>query len=284
MHNLIHSFLFTVYVVLFLSACSPLTLLNATVSDNGYQSIVNQAYGPQPRQRLNVYMPNKVENNADVVIFYYGGRWQNGSKGLYTFVADAFTSKGIITVLPDYRLSPGVDWRDFISDGADTYQWVHNNIGKYNGNPKRIFIMGHSAGAHIAAMVAVRGSLLDKNIRRPCGFVGLAGPYDFLPIDQADISRVFSTADDLKNTQPITFVDKGDPAMLLLHGLNDTTVKPGNSIRMAQRARELGGQAKIKLYKAVDHSDILISLSSTFRNYSPALKDSIAFMKSVECK
>ena len=132
-------------------------------------------------------------------------------------------------------------------------------------------------------MVAVKESLLDKGIKRPCGFIGLAGPYDFLPISDADVKRVFGSADDLQNTQPITFVNKGDPAMLLLHGLDDTIVKPGNSTRMAKRVKQFGDQAEAKLYKDVDHSDILISLSSTFRNFSPALKDSVAFMKNVEC-
>lgn len=266
-----------------LSGCSPLGVLNATVSSDGYKSTLNQAYGNQLRQHLDVHVPNHVSENADVVVFYYGGRWQSGNKEQYVFVADALTSKGIITVLPDYRLYPDVDWSDFIQDGASAYQWVVKNIAKYNGNPKRIFVMGHSAGAHISAMVAVDESLLDKGTKRPCGFMGLAGPYDFLPIRDADVIQVFSSAKDLKDTQPITFVNKNDPAMLLMHGKDDVSVQVGNSTRVAELVERIGGSVATKIYDDVDHIDILISLSSTFRHISPVLNDSVAFMQDVDC-
>jgi acetyl esterase/lipase len=262
--------------VIIVSACSPLSLLNSTVDHSGYNSHLDITYGSQPRQPLKA--------DADVVIFYYGGRWQSGNKHEYTFVADAFTSKGIIAVLPDYRLYPEVDWQTIINDAADAYEWVHNNIAHYQGNPQRIFVAGHSAGAHIAAMLVLNDDLLNGSAKPPCGFIGLAGPYDFLPIEQADIKRVFSTSDNLLQTQPITYVSPGDPAIMLLHGEGDTTVKPGNSIRMADMLRLRGGQAEYVLYKDVDHVDILLSLSSTFRDYSPALQDSIEFIQRVDCK
>jgi len=270
-------------IAILLSGCSPLGMLNATVSDDGYKTTANQSYGPDRRQELNVYVPNDVQDNADVVIFYYGGRWQFGNKEQYTFVADAFTSQGFVTVLPDYRLYPAVDWKDFIKDGASAYQWVHNNIAKFQGNPKRIFIIGHSAGAHIAAMLSADESLFKQETKRPCGFIGLAGPYDFLPISDADVQQVFGSARDLRVTQPVTFVSKGDPAMLLLHGKDDTTVKPRNATRLAKRVAQSGDKAEVKFYEDVDHIDILISLSSTFRGFSPALKDSVNFIKKVEC-
>lgn len=281
---LVYSFLLPLSMLISLGACSPLALLNATVSNDGYTSTLNQAYGKHRRQQLNIHVPNMVNNNADVVIFYYGGHWQSGSKDDYAFVADAFTENGVITVIPDYRVFPDADWREFISDGANTYQWVYDNIAGFGGNPERIFIMGHSAGAHIAAMVTTNPSLFRSPIKPPCGFLGLAGPYDFLPISDADVKQVFASADDLKNTQPITFVSAGVPDMLLMHGLNDTTVKPGNSTRLAARVNQFQGRAQIKLYKGVDHTDILISLASTFRSYSPALSDSMEFIQKTQCE
>lgn len=277
------NFILFVFLLIFLGGCSPLDTLNAIVSSDGYQSILNQSYGDKPRQTLNIHIPNKVASNADVVVFYYGGRWQYGNKDQYAFVADALTSKGIVTVLPDYQLYPNVDWPDFIDDGAKAYEWVVKNIAKYNGNPKRIFVMGHSAGAHIAAMVAMDESLVGETLKRPCGFMGLAGPYDFLPIRDADIIRVFSSADDLKMTQPISFVNAGDPAMLLMHGEDDVSVKVGNTIRIAKRVKQVGGIVETKIYDDVDHIDILISLSSTFRHVSPVLNDSISFMQNIDC-
>lgn len=269
--------------LLLLSACSPLPLLSAISTDDGYQRLINQDYGAERRQQLTVYIPRNVGGNADVVIFYYGGRWQSGSKEQYAFVADALTAQGFVTVIPDYRLYPDVDWRDFIQDGADAYQWVYQNIDRYHGNPKRIFVMGHSSGAHIAAMVNLNESLLEPGVKRPCGFVGLAGPYDFLPIADADVQQVFSSAADLRDTQPATFVNKGDPVMLLLHGRDDTTVKPGNTTRLAERVRQSGSHVEQKLYEDLGHVGILISLSSTFRGYSPALQDGVTFMQKLEC-
>jgi len=282
MSRLIFIIILSLYSALFMSACSPLQLLSAIAND-GDPSSVDQAFGPDQRQQLTVYVPQNVEGNADVVIFYYGGRWQSGDKEKYAFVADALTTRGFITVLPDYRLYPNVDWPDFIQDGASAYQWVYKNIGKYHGNPNRIFVMGHSSGAHIAAMVNVKESLLEQSVKRPCGFVGLAGPYDFLPIADVDVQQVFSSATDLHDTQPVTFVNKGDPVMLLLHGRDDTTVKPGNATRLAERVKQFGDHVELKFYDDLGHIGLLISLSSTFRGYSSALQDSVTFMRKVEC-
>jgi len=276
-------FIFLFFCIVSLGGCSPLEMLNATVSDDGYTSVLNRMYGNHPRQELSIHVPTKMKKNADVVVFYYGGRWQYGSKNDYAFVADALTSKGLITVIADYRLYPQVDWREFVQDGASAYQWVTKNIKHYGGNPNRVFVMGHSAGAHIAAMTAVDESLINKSTHRPCGLIGLAGPYDFLPIRDEDVIRIFSTALDINNTQPITFVNLGDPAMLLLHGADDEAVKPGNSTRMAARAKALGVPATASLYKDTDHIDILISLSSTFRSFSPALADATAFIARTAC-
>jgi len=282
------TFVLPLLMLFSLGACSPLGLLNATVSSDGYNSTLNQAYGEQVRQQLNIHVPKTVNKDADVVIFFYGGRWQSGNKEDYAFVADAYTSNGVILVIPDYRVYPQVDWRDFIRDGAAAYQWVYENIARFGGNAERIFMMGHSAGAHISAMVAVRQSLIGSATKRPCGFIGLSGPYDFLPIRDDDVKRVFASADDLQNTQPITFVSRGVPDMLLLHGRDDTTVKPGNSTRLAARVNQLNGRAQVKLYEGVDHIDILLSLllslASTFRRYSPALADSMVFIQDTRCQ
>ena len=279
-----HLYAFIYFLILMLSiGCTPLEILNGSVSNDGYKSNLDQLYASKPRHKLDIHTPNQVKNNTDVVIFFYGGRWQSGNKKDYTFVADAFTSNGVITVIPDYRLYPIVDWRDIIKDAAKAYQWVYENIQRYNGNPERIFIMGHSAGAHIAAMVAVDDSLLNTRTKRPCGFIGLAGPYDFLPIRDADVKQVFSTADDITDTQPINYINEAEPPMLLLHGLDDTSVKPGNSVRMGKRMKKVDGLAEIKLYKDIDHIDLLISLSSTFRHVSPALKDSVTFINNTSC-
>lgn len=278
--------LFAFLCTFLLSACSPLDLLNATVSDSGYRTISNQAYGTHQRQKLDIHLPLNVTAATDVVVFFYGGRWQTGNKEDYAFVAEAFTSQGFITVIPDYRLYPDVDWRDFIQDGAAIYNWVEKNIGRHHGNPRRIFLSGHSAGAHIAAMVMLDEKLREKATSqiKPCGFIGLAGPYDFLPFTDDDVKRVFSSSDNLIETQPIYYVDGSEAALLLLTGDRDTSVKPRNSRRLRDRMQRKGGKAEMITYKDIDHIDLIISLASPFRSRAPTLVDASKFIRETDCQ
>lgn len=271
---------------LLLGGCSPLTVLSASVGSN-YQQTANQAYGKDPRQSLDVYVPAmpQAKADADVVLFIYGGRWQFGSKDEYRFVADSLAEQGFITVIPDYRLFPQVDWRDFIADSAAAYRWVETHIAAYGGNPRRIFIMGHSAGAHMAAMVALDPVLRKQagSDKAPCGLIGLAGPYDFLPISDADIREVFKSAKQLVETQPIFYVDRDAPAMLLLTGEADATVKPGNTYRMATAVREKGGKAQVIGYPEVGHISIMLAMARPLHYLAPTLQDTTHFIRQTSC-
>ena len=274
-------FLLSLFVI---SGCSPLSVLNATVGSN-YQQTANQAYGPNPRQKLDVFVPAKPVANADVVVFIYGGRWQFGSKEEYRFVADGLAAKGLITVIPDYRLYPQVDWRDMIADTAAAYRWTETHIASLGGNPRRIFIMGHSSGAHLAAMVALDAKvrLQAGASRAPCGVIGLAGPYDFLPIEDADVQQVFKTANPLIESQPIYYVTDKAPPMLLLTGAADTTVKPGNTDRFAAAIQARGGIAEVKHYPDVAHIGIMLALARSLSFMAPTLQDSASFIQRTAC-
>ena len=267
-----------------LGACSPLSVLNATAGSN-FQKTANQAYGADARQKLDVFVPQMPVANADVVLFIYGGRWQYGSKEEYRFVADGLAEKGFISVIPDYRLYPQVDWRDFIADTAAAYRWVETHIATYGGNPQRIFIMGHSAGAHMAAMVALDPALRQKtgSQRPPCGMIGLAGPYDFLPIEDADVQQVFSSAKPLITSQPIYYATHIGSPMLLLTGDADTIVKPGNTYRMAKAVQAHGGKAEVLSYPEVGHIDIMLALSRSLSFLAPSLQDSADFIRKTTC-
>ena len=270
--------------LLLASGCSPLSLLSATSGSN-YQRTTNQAYGNDLRQALDVYVPAMTIENADVVMFIYGGRWQFGSKDEYRFIAAGLTGKGFITVIPDYRLYPQVDWRDFIADNAATYRWVETHIAAFGGNPRRIFVMGHSAGAHIAAMVALDSKLRQQtgSDHAPCGLIGLAGPYDFLPIEDADVQQVFKSANQPIETQPIFYVDRNAPSMLLLTGAADTTVKPGNSYRLAAAVQARGGKAEVISYPDVGHVGILLAMAPPLSFLAPSLRDTTSFIHKTVC-
>ncbi|MBI3546553.1 MAG: alpha/beta hydrolase [Gammaproteobacteria bacterium] len=273
-------------IALFSGACSRLDVLNATAGSSGYRRVADQAYGSAPRQKLDIYIPTDKTANTDVVIFFYGGRWQTGDKNDYRFAAAGLTANGVISVIPDYRLYPQVDWRDFIGDAAAAYRWVEKNIAAHGGNPRRIFLMGHSAGAHITAMVA-----LDQSLRRqagseinPCGMIGLAGPYDFLPFADADVKQVFHSAERALETQPVFYADRTDPNILLLTGDADTSVKPRNTYRLAQTLQDRGGKAQVIVYKGVGHAEILIALAPRLKFIAPVLSDALNFIRKTECE
>ncbi len=253
-------------------------MLNATVPSWGYARTANIAYGNLPRQTLDVYRPNGTSRGASVVIFFYGGDWQNGSKEDYRFVAQAMSSEGFVTVMPDYRLYPNVTFPAFVEDGAQAVRWTHDHAAEFGGDPDKIFLMGHSAGAYIAALLTLDGRYLHSvgldrsNIRATAA---LSGPYDFYPAP-FDLPAFGMTSPDAPldiNTQPIHFVDGKEPPMLLVQGLRDPTVDPANATRLATKIRDAGGQVKLITYADRGHPDIVMSLATPFRWLAPVLRD-----------
>jgi acetyl esterase/lipase len=218
------------------------------------------------------------DGGRGVVIFFYGGDWQVGKKYDYRFVAEALVSQGFVAVLPDYRLYPSVKFPAFVEDGAMAVRWTHDHVDRFGGDPKRIFLMGHSAGAHIAALLTLNGEYLkavglDRQVIRATA--ALSGPYDFVP--SRDDRAVFGLSRDETTTypamEPITYADGTEPPMLLIHGTSDDVVGVGNADRLASRIRWAGGQVKLIEYKNVDHSGVVLSLARSFRFIAPTLKD-----------
>jgi acetyl esterase/lipase len=264
-----------------IAGCGPAALLNALVPDDGYRVERDLAYGDAARQRLDLYLPDEAVAPAPVVVFFYGGRWEAGSKADYRFVGEALAARGFVVVIPDYRLYPEVRFPTFVEDGAAAVAWVRRNIGRFGGEPWQIHLMGHSAGAHIAALLA-----LDRRYLATAGvepgtlesFVGLAGPYDFLPLTDATLKRIFA-ADDLAATQPITFAEGSAPRALLLHGEDDRTVLPRNSQHLAAALEAAGGRAQLRLYPDLDHVALVAALAAPLRWLAPVLDDVTAFLR-----
>jgi acetyl esterase/lipase len=240
------------------------------------------AFGADPRQKLNIWQPANAPKNAPVLVFYYGGSWKMGERDFYDFFGRSMAAKGFIVVIPDYRLTPQVRFPAFVEDGAAAIAWTYTNIAKYGGDPKRISLSGHSAGAHIAAMVTLdkqwlaKAGVPDGTIR---AFAGLAGPYDFLPFTTDASKAAFGHEPDPRITQPITYARKDAPPMLLLTGSADDTVKPRNSIALAKAETALGGAALAKEYPGIDHSEIIQSFARPFRDKAPVRDDITVFLK-----
>ncbi|MGI9046624.1 MAG: alpha/beta hydrolase [Burkholderiales bacterium] len=269
-------------LLLALAACSPIALLNLVISEDGYKKTADINYGDAPRNQLDVYTPDSEPAGAPVVVFFYGGNWEHGARGEYLFVAEALTSRGFVTVVPDHRLYPEVRFPVFLEDSARAVKWVKDNIASHGGDPERIFLMGHSSGAYNAAMLAIDGRFLRNagiDAATLNGFIGLAGPYDFLPLSSNTLKAIFNTPQGLEKTQPINFVSGNEPPMLLLHGSSDETVRPRNSSRLAARVRERGGEVTHIVYDDVSHVRIVGALASPFRDWAPVLDDVARFIR-----
>lgn len=263
---------------------SPLHTFNTLVPKDGdsREAAADIAFGSHERQRLDVYEPrNMGPGPHPVIVWFYGGSWDSGTRHGYDFVGRALAAQGFVTVIPDYRLVPEVRFPGFVEDGAEAVRWVQENIGDYGGDASRIVLGGHSAGAYIAAMLANDPRWLDESRSALRGMVGLAGPYDFTPLDVPSTIAAFGQWPDVMDTQPVRFVSGDAPPALLLTGADDTTVKPRNSQALSDRLAEAGVEADMVSYPGVDHIDIVIALSRPLRGRTPVLDDVTAFARRV---
>jgi acetyl esterase/lipase len=241
------------------------------------------AYGDDARQKLDIYLPKQNAAGASaVLIFFHGGSWHDGEREGYGFLGRAFAARGFVTVIADYRKAPSVRFPAFVQDTASAIAWVHANIAKHDGDADRIFVMGHSAGAHIAMMTALDPQWLAANNLAPNvikGIIGLAGPYDFLPLTTDSSKIALGQWPDLTETQPITFARADAPPLLLLTGNKDTVVKPRNSKILSETIQALGGQQQLRIYPDVDHADIIMAVARPFRQKAPVVSDVVNFIK-----
>jgi acetyl esterase/lipase len=256
--------------------------------DSGKLVAAGVSFGDDPRLKLDVWAPPGRSNAPlPVVVFFYGGGWVKGERGEYGFVGRAFASRGYITVIADYRLVPLVRFPTFVEDGAKAVKWTRDHIARFGGDPDRIVLSGHSAGSYIAAMLALDRHFLadagvDPAIVRAAAL--LSGPYDFYPFTEQRGRDALGAWPRPKETQPINFVRRDAPPMLLMQGSADTIVNPRNAKRLAAALKAAGATVELKLYPGKSHIDTIKSLSPLFRGATSALADSIAFFDTYDAK
>ncbi len=263
-----------------LMGCSPAAVLNATVPDDGTTVTHDIAYDSGPRHTLDVYTPTKPA--GPLVVFLYGGSWRMGDKSMYPFVALPLAARGAVVVVPNYRLYPEVEFPGFVDDNAAAVKWAFDHAASLGADPGSVFVFGHSAGAYDAAMLALDPHFLaQRNMSRDrlAGVVGLAGPYNFLPIVDPDIIPVFASVQDGPASQPITYVDGHNPPMLLLAGEDDTIVNPKNTTSLAGRIKMSGGSVEAKLYPDIGHIGLITAFAPLFQWRAPVLDDVWCFIE-----
>ncbi len=251
--------------LLALAACSGPQFINA-ITPGGYTRSADLPFGDQGL-RLDVYAPPQALQ-APLVVFFYGGSWQAGhtlDKSSYKFVGQALARQGYVTVIADYRLYPEVKYPAFLYDCAEAVKWAHDHGAEYGADPARLVLVGHSAGAYNAAMLALdpkylRAAGADRAWLR--GMVGLAGPYDFLPIVDPPLQVMFGPREQWPETQPINHVDGHGPPMLLMAGDDDDVVWVKNTNNLYRRIQAEGGQVEKVTYPKMGHVRIVALMST----------------------
>ncbi len=275
--------------LLSLASCSPPDLLsglnNFVPGDSGAHRVAEGvSFAPDRGLKLDVWSPRRANHPLPVVIFLYGGGWVAGSRGGYAFAGSAYAGQGFVTVVPDYRLVPSVRFPAFVEDGALAVKWTREHIADYGGDPNRIALAGHSAGSYNAAMLALDGHFL-RDAEVPAGTIRavalLSGPYDFYPFTEQRGRDALGAWPRPAETQPINFVTRSAPPMLLATGSADDIVKPRNSQALAAKLQANGVPVELKVYPGKSHVDLAKSLSRPFRSTTPALADSAAFLHRV---
>ncbi|MGB9110441.1 MAG: alpha/beta hydrolase [Telluria sp.] len=267
-----------------LAACSPLTMLNAVSPGAASTAAQGIRYGAGERHLLDVYRPATGAAQAPVIVFFYGGNWVSGERKQYAFVGRALAARGFVVVVPDYRLYPQVRYPDFLDDAAQAVAWTERSIAQYGGNPRQVFLMGHSAGAYNAAMVALDDRWLGHYGLAPAtlrGWIGLAGPYDFLPVQNRTTRPVFDYPATPADSQPVNHVGAATPPALLIAAKDDKLVDPArNTGGLAARLRTAGVPVRELYYDGVGHATLVASLSSTLHGLAPTLDAVDAFVRS----
>ena len=267
-----------------LAACSPLTAINALARTDTYRLEDGIAYGPLPRQRLDVYTPSASAPVAGwpVVVFFYGGSWNTGERADYKFVAEALAERGVLTIVADYRLYPEVRYPDFLNDSAAALAWGLENAKRLGGDPQRVFVMGHSAGGYNAAMLALDPRWLAQtghSAKELAAWIGLAGPYEFLPLAPGPARPVFFHPDYPPGTQPIEAVTGDSLRAFLAAPTKDGVVSPERSTRaMAEKLRAAGVPVELKMYDGINHALLAGAFARPLRGMAPVLDDVSEFI------
>ncbi len=225
------------------------------------------------RHRLDVYQPRKkTDAKRPVVVFIHGGNWDSGSKNIYWFVGRRLAKQGIVAVVINYRLAPNVEVPAMADDGARAVRWTQQHITEYGGDPNQIYLMGHSAGAGLAALLAtddayfsrlglaanpIKGAILDD----PAGL----DMYDYLtkmeyPNDQQYLVPFGKNPAVWRAVSPMYHVSKASPPMLLFVGGKTYPSIASSSERFRQKLVELGVQHEFTLIPGKKHIPMVLQL------------------------
>jgi acetyl esterase/lipase len=261
---------------------APLEIINASVNRKAFELHENLHYGLLERQCLDLYV---VPNALGTLVFVHGGYWDAGNKEEYLFVAENLCLAGFTVAIINYRLAPEGVFPKMMQDLALAVGWLLRELPIYGTTSRNLGLLGHSAGAHMIALLCVIPDHLERvGLSRQViqASVGMAGPYDFLEWLETDerAQKAMGAREQWLETQPALIADGKNPPMLLLHGAKDTLCSPAHAPRLAHEIRLKGGNVDWKAYENLDHFRIIGAFSKLIRWLEPkVLDDTIAFFK-----
>jgi acetyl esterase/lipase len=254
--------------------------VNARQPSTGVAAHRDIVFDPANDLALDVYSPTNA-SHAPVVVYFYGGSWMTGKRQWFRWMGEALAAQGVIAIVADVRPWPKVRMEGFLQDGAEAVRWAHDHAAGFGGDAAHLFVMGHSSGGQIAAMLATDKQWLAAVGMKPrdlAGFIGVAGTYDFIPFDEPEFYEIFGhEPDEQALSQPINFVDGDEPPALLLQGENDTIVSPAEAVSFEGRYRSQGEPIELKLYPNVGHEQLLLAFGP-LKGKTPVLADTMAFI------
>ncbi len=238
-------------------------------------------------QELNIFAPKKSSKLKEVLIFIHGGNWNSGKKSTYNFFGNRFARKGVITVIIDYPLSPAANYKDMAIAAEASVDWVKENIYKYGGDPRKIFISGHSAGGHLAALIGVSHEYFGgKNSTNPLKgiiLIDAAGldMYSYLkeenfPEENTYIKTFTNDPVKWKDASPLYQVHADMPPMLIYTGGKTyPSIRVGND-RFVAAVKPL---APATIYHVIEGKKHVPMITQFLFTWNKRYKEILDFMK-----
>jgi len=263
-------------MILGLFACAPVTVLNTITPSASFSKLKNISYGALERQKLDIYKPANAKVGAPVLVFIHGGSWTEGSKDIYKFLAEGFTSEGYEVVVPNYRLYPQGRFPDMITDSAEAVSYAARS---YPGRP--LILMGHSAGGYNVMMLATDKTYLEKAGTDLCarisGVISLAAPTGAYPLKEEPYITIFPDRF-TKGDAPLNLATAPIPPVFMINGADDKTVGPKNARVLAEKVEMRGGKSRVGIYDGLNHIDVIKNLSRHFDGSTELKADIVRFI------
>ncbi|MGP5686503.1 alpha/beta hydrolase [Psychrobacter glacincola] len=263
-------------------ALSPLAIVNGITSSGGVGVSKNILYGDEPLQDLDIYYPKPlaqamkaqsaindgtITDSYPMVVFVHGGSWESGNKEQYAFVGQSLAQAGYVTAVINYRKAPEHVYPDYVEDAAQAIAWSINNATSLHADPKRLAVIGHSAGAFNAVAAIANEDFLAPYGVKPTDIatvVGIAGPYsyDFRKFDSVTAFAADATPDDV---MPDRQIKGAQPPYLLLTAEKDTVVYATNTIKMTQALTAAGVSVQTGEIKGASHATSIGAMAPPLR-------------------